>query len=44
MYVSKCSSFLFSEYVRNLNNICKYNCDKKMDLIREGLGKKKSMI
>lgn len=31
-----------SEYVRNLNNICKYNCDKKMDLIREGLGKTKN--
>lgn len=44
MYVSKFSSLLSSEYVRNLNNICKYNCDKKLDLIREGLGKKKSLI
>lgn len=31
-------SFIFSEYVRNLDNIEKYNCERKMDYIKKGMG------
>lgn len=31
--------FCYSEYVKNLNNIYKYNCRKKNDFIKKGLGK-----
>lgn len=30
--------FIFSEYVRNLDNIEKYNCERKMDYIKKGMG------
>jgi len=31
--------FFNSEYVRNLNQICRYNCRRKNEFIKKGLGK-----
>lgn len=31
-------SMNFSEYVRNLGNIEKYNCERKMEYIKKGMG------
>lgn len=32
-------NFLFSEYVKNINAIYKYNCSRKAEFIKKGLGK-----
>lgn len=34
---------LFSEYVRNLKNLKKYNCDEKLEFIKKGMGKTRDM-